>query len=141
MESLHGHNYRLSVILRGRCNQYGFLVDFRDLKSALRKVIATLNEAILIPTNEWIRIGHSNDGNVLITYQQTTFSLPAAQIVQLPILNITSELLAQHIAEQLLAILGPLAHSGQVSSLTVDVSESEGQSARYTITCDQSGPR
>jgi 6-pyruvoyltetrahydropterin/6-carboxytetrahydropterin synthase len=55
-ENLHGHNWKIEVFVRGpRLNDIGLLVDFKELKTATKKVMdqldhKNLNE--LIPFNE-----------------------------------------------------------------------------------------
>jgi 6-pyruvoyltetrahydropterin/6-carboxytetrahydropterin synthase len=43
-ENLHGHNYRVEVYVRGHeLDQAGMLVDFKELKSATRRVVDYLD--------------------------------------------------------------------------------------------------
>ena len=43
-ENTHGHNYKVEVHVRGRkLNNIGLLIDFKDLKSATRKVVEYLD--------------------------------------------------------------------------------------------------
>jgi len=43
-ENLHGHNYRVEVYVRGEhLDEAGMLVDFKDLKSATRRVVDYLD--------------------------------------------------------------------------------------------------
>ncbi len=43
-ENLHGHNWKVEVWVRGeRLNQIGILVDFKELKNALREVLSELD--------------------------------------------------------------------------------------------------
>lgn len=47
-ENVHGHNYRVRVIVSGpRLDSVGLLVDFVLIKQALRAVIATLDHRFL----------------------------------------------------------------------------------------------
>ncbi len=44
----HGHNYRVQVVVEGpRLNEIGLLMDFSDLKQALRAVCEPLDHAFL----------------------------------------------------------------------------------------------
>ena len=46
--NLHGHNYRVVVLMRGETlNEMGMLADFSDLKNALMEIIAPLDHACL----------------------------------------------------------------------------------------------
>ena len=43
-ENVHGHNYKVRVILQGpTLNSIGLLYDFKDLKSAIQEVICKLD--------------------------------------------------------------------------------------------------
>lgn len=47
-ESLHGHNYKVFVHVRGsQLNEGGMLLDFTELKAALKKVLARLDHTNL----------------------------------------------------------------------------------------------
>ena len=47
-EALHGHNYMVFVHVRGKeLNEGGMLLDFTQLKAALKKVLATLDHTNL----------------------------------------------------------------------------------------------
>jgi 6-pyruvoyltetrahydropterin/6-carboxytetrahydropterin synthase len=43
-ENTHGHNYKVEVYVRGRgLNNIGLLIDFKDLKTATKKVVDYLD--------------------------------------------------------------------------------------------------
>jgi 6-pyruvoyltetrahydropterin/6-carboxytetrahydropterin synthase len=47
-EKLHGHNWRIEVILSGdRLNQAGLLIDFKDVKTAANKILEDLDHSYL----------------------------------------------------------------------------------------------
>ncbi len=47
-EKLHGHNWRIEVILSGdRLNQAGLLMDFKDVKTAANKILEDLDHSYL----------------------------------------------------------------------------------------------
>ena len=47
-EALHGHNYKVFVHVRGsQLNEGGMLLDFTELKAALKKVLASLDHTNL----------------------------------------------------------------------------------------------
>ena len=47
-ESLHGHNWKVEVsVYAARLDQKGMVMDFRDLKAGLRKVLAGLDHKYL----------------------------------------------------------------------------------------------
>jgi 6-pyruvoyltetrahydropterin/6-carboxytetrahydropterin synthase len=47
-ERLHGHNWRIEVVLSGdRLNEAGLLIDFKDVKTAANKILEDLDHAYL----------------------------------------------------------------------------------------------
>ena len=47
-ENLHGHNWRVEVVVEGReLNFQGLLLDFKDLKGALKEVLKELDHSFL----------------------------------------------------------------------------------------------
>jgi 6-pyruvoyltetrahydropterin/6-carboxytetrahydropterin synthase len=47
-EKLHGHNWRIEVVLSGdRLNEAGLLVDFKDVKTAANKILEDLDHSYL----------------------------------------------------------------------------------------------
>jgi 6-pyruvoyltetrahydropterin/6-carboxytetrahydropterin synthase len=47
-EKLHGHNWRIEVVLSGdRLNEAGLLIDFKDVKTAANKILEDLDHAYL----------------------------------------------------------------------------------------------
>ncbi|CAH0486282.1 unnamed protein product [Peronospora farinosa] len=48
---LHGHNYRLAVIVTGRVGSDGYVVDFGEIKKISQVICKDLNELFLVPMN------------------------------------------------------------------------------------------
>ena len=47
-ERLHGHNWRIEVVLSGdRLNEAGLLIDFKDVKTAANRILEDLDHAYL----------------------------------------------------------------------------------------------
>ena len=47
-EKLHGHNWRIEVVLSGdRLNEAGLLIDFKDVKTAANKILEDFDHAYL----------------------------------------------------------------------------------------------
>lgn len=45
---LHGHNYQVSVTLSGEPNALGMVVDFSDVKKALKEILAPFDHAMVL---------------------------------------------------------------------------------------------
>jgi 6-pyruvoyltetrahydropterin/6-carboxytetrahydropterin synthase len=47
-ENVHGHNFRVQVVIEGeRLDETGLLVDFLDVKDAMRQIISRLDHVFL----------------------------------------------------------------------------------------------
>lgn len=43
-ENLHGHNWKVEAVVRGsRLNEIGILIDFKELKKALKEILSELD--------------------------------------------------------------------------------------------------
>lgn len=46
--NLHGHNWEVEIFVRGAClNDIGMLIDFRDIKSAIREIMKEVDHCDL----------------------------------------------------------------------------------------------
>jgi len=126
-ERLHGHNYRVSVAVSGaRLGDDGLLVEARRVKDEVRGLCAALDERVLLPEPS-ARVAIAAHGDAIeARVAGRSYRVPAADVVRLPIANVSVEGLAQHLWRELARALTSLA----LDSLAVEVSESDGQSAR-----------
>lgn len=140
-EPVHGHNYTAGVRVGGSHVQAdGYLVDFGDLKKALREVCKTLNNSVLIPAHSDVlqmRTIEAAQGTPaqldIVCEDGSNIRLPFKDCKVLPIVHSTAEELAEYIWIQLLLTYGlaSLLLSRSVEWLEVTVSERVGQGARY----------
>ena len=123
-ERLHGHNYRVFLSARGAVGQEGTVVDFAQLKQALRTLCAELDERMLVPTaSPRLEVETSGD-SVHLVEGTRRFVVPLADAVLLPIVNSTCECLATHLLGRLRERLGATSYR-----LTLRVEETPGQGA------------
>jgi len=124
-ERLHGHNYRVAVLVRGALDENHYVVDFIALRDSLRSIVQDLDHHVLLPTRHpTIRVVRQPD-EVVATFEQRRWVFPADDCVLLPVANTTAELLAKYIGEQLLAAL--TARQCAPDVLRVEVDENGGQ--------------
>ena len=138
-ERLHGHNYRVAVDVRGQmlADGSGYLVDFAVVKRATREVCAALDERFLCPArNPHLAVTRGADGESIslrAACDGALFVLPAADVVMLPVPNITVEALANELACRILSHAALAEHIGRaIVQFTVAVTETPGQEARIT---------
>jgi 6-pyruvoyltetrahydropterin/6-carboxytetrahydropterin synthase len=134
-EPLHGHNYRLALEVEGGAvDELGLLADCDRLKRAARAACAALDDKVLLPeANPYLAVGRSGGdkagrtGTVAVRFAEREYRFPAAEVLLLPIANVTMELLARWAWER----LAKVARGGAVESLMVEIEETPGQLCRY----------
>jgi 6-pyruvoyltetrahydropterin/6-carboxytetrahydropterin synthase len=127
-ETLHGHNYRVEVELAGdRLDEHGLLIDFQRVKRMLRQACARLDDRILVPDRSPELDCRADGDSVEVRYRDRRYRFPADEVLLLPLVNSSIELLARLIWEEL---AGQLEDS-LVELLTVTVEETDGQLCRF----------
>jgi len=125
-ESLHGHNYRVSVELEGSMDTVGYVMDFANLKCMVREIISSLDHKILIASqNTFLRMTHTGEG-MEVTFKEKKYLFPKQECMILPVPNCTAEHLAAYILIRLMSALRE-GNVRNVSVIRVGVEESEGQ--------------
>ena len=134
-ELLHGHSYKVSLALCGKVDPLGYLVSFTDLKQVMREVCSSLDGRFLLPSLCPFLTAKEENGQVTLNVNDGShFSFPAKDVLSLPIANVTVELLARHICQCFVVRAGASAMmKRQVVSVTIGVSETQGQEARFTV--------
>lgn len=128
-ELLHGHNYRVRLELTGhRLSDVGLLFDVSVIKRAIRERCAVLDERTLIPTGTDRLAVARRDGTVEVRFRDRVYAFPEADVVLLPLANVSIELLARMLWQE---VAGTLTGT-PVERLTVDVEETPGQSCAYS---------
>ena len=128
-ELLHGHNYRVRLELAGRrLSDVGLLFDVSVVKRAIRARCAVLDERTLIPTGTDRLAVAQRDGSVEVRFRDRVYAFPEADVVLLPLANVSIELLARLLWREVADTLA----GTPVERLTVEVEETPGQSCAYT---------
>jgi 6-pyruvoyltetrahydropterin/6-carboxytetrahydropterin synthase len=131
-ESLHGHNYRVGIVIEGPIDpECHFVVDFGVLKRIVRTRIDLLDHRVLLPTANPKLSFRETDGMTFVTYLGVqAYQFPTRDCAMLPIANTTAEMIAEWFARQVQDDL--LAAGGTVDLFEIEVEESVGQSASYS---------
>ncbi|HVB86650.1 MAG TPA: 6-carboxytetrahydropterin synthase QueD [Candidatus Dormibacteraeota bacterium] len=78
-EDLHGHNYKIRVVLAGQeLDSTGLLYDFVNLKHVIRTIIASLDHKYLNELPPFDTINPSAENLARHIYDQASKQLPAA---------------------------------------------------------------
>jgi 6-pyruvoyltetrahydropterin/6-carboxytetrahydropterin synthase len=100
-EPLHGHNYQVSVVMEGELDPAGVVLDFITFKPLVKQVCDALDHRTLIQTSSSaLRVRQSAQA-VEILYKKQKLLLPREDVILLPIVNTSTELLAEYIATQI----------------------------------------
>ena len=131
-ERLHGHNYRVAAEVEGELDDDQLVFDFIVLKKIMRELTDELDHRMLVPErSSKISIVPGED-SVRLAYEDREWVVPRGDCALLPIENTTAELLAKYLAERLREELS--RHGGLgLKGLRIDVDETPGQSAIYTL--------
>lgn len=139
-EKLHGHNYQVGVVLEAtRINDDGYIIPFRQIKDAIRKVCESLNERFLLPMNNPdLRIEDFEDGHIKITRPENKYYVfPSEDVVKLPIRQSTCEELSQYVSQRILQEVGEdWLRSKGIRLFQVSVCEAPGQEAIYRFSLE-----
>jgi 6-pyruvoyltetrahydropterin/6-carboxytetrahydropterin synthase len=127
-ERLHGHNYQMAVLLEGRrLDEEGLIADFDQTKGAIRSLCAWLDSRTLLPLASPHLTIRTTGEQVEVDYGDRSYSFPQQDVILLPMVNTSIELLAEMLWEKLVGELkGTL-----VQVLTVEVGETAGQTCQY----------
>lgn len=105
-EPLHGHSFTVTLRLHGEPDETGMVCDFSDVKNALAQVIAPLKRRTLMPAAPPGGRCDREAGQVVIACGTKLYSLPAGDVVLLPVGNTTTEQIAAWMLDQVLPVLG-----------------------------------
>jgi 6-pyruvoyltetrahydropterin/6-carboxytetrahydropterin synthase len=71
-ENPHGHNYKLLVTLQGReLDSAGLLLDFKDLKTAMKQVIARLDHQMINDVAPFTEVNPSAENLARYFFQES----------------------------------------------------------------------
>jgi len=133
-ERLHGHNYAVSVELEGELTAESWVFDFVALKRAVRRLCDELDHRFLLPEESEDFEIQQTDGEWEIRFEDRRYVFPEADVLTLPVDNITAERLAEYLCGQLLETLRREQDISNLTAITVGVEEAPGQTAFYRRT-------
>ena len=135
-ETLHGHNYRVGVVVEGALQDGSWYVfDFSVLKRIMRKLCDDIDHKVLLPTeNPHLQIAERGDAITVAYQEKPRYVFPKRDCALLPLPNTTVEMLAELLTTQLEAALTTEGAAG-ITAIEMEVEENFGQSATYRLTC------
>jgi 6-pyruvoyl-tetrahydropterin synthase len=129
-ETLHGHNYRVSVDVEGDLGAEGYVLDFGIEKRVARRVCDRLDAKTLIPVHSDCLQIREQAGQLSVRYEDDEFRFPMQDVVLVPIAHSSAEELARYLARE---IQHELAAEGvrRVRAIEIGVEETNGQAAHF----------
>lgn len=128
---IHGHSYIVDVEVEGqRSGKFGFVIDFKILKSITRDICKSLDHRVLIPVNSPdLDVTYEDEESIEFTVlNNLEYKLPREDVVLLPIISTTAESLSVYITQQ---IMDQLDSKDSLEYIEVQVNEGIGQGASY----------
>jgi 6-pyruvoyltetrahydropterin/6-carboxytetrahydropterin synthase len=127
-ERLHGHNYRVAVVVEGPLDENQYVIDFIALRDELKAILDELDHRMLLPTTHPLIRIEENDREIQATFipDERRWVFPRSDCLLLPVANTTAELLARYIGERLKAAIE--RRTGvRPERLQISVDENHGQ--------------
>ena len=133
-ETLHGHNYRVSVVVEGTLDRESWYVfDFVTLKRIMRKLCDDIDHKVLLPLeNSHLQIAEQGESVTVAYHNKPRYVFPKRDCALLPVPNTTVEMLAELLTGQLQAELAKEGATG-VTAIEMEVEENFGQAATYRL--------
>jgi 6-pyruvoyltetrahydropterin/6-carboxytetrahydropterin synthase len=126
MEPLHGHNYSVTIEVRGALTEDSWVIDFGLLKKAGRGICDELDHKFLLQRESKVLEIDEGVSNWKIRFGERGFVFPRSDVLALPIDNTTAERLAEYFILKLKKVLRENGATN-VDWIGVGVEEAPGQ--------------
>jgi 6-pyruvoyltetrahydropterin/6-carboxytetrahydropterin synthase len=130
-EPLHGHNYQVSVTMEGELDRAGVVLDFITFKPLVKRICDGLDHRTLIQAASAAIQVRERSEEVEVRYRKQKIVLPRQDVILLPLANTSTELLAEHIAEQIRRQVHRKFPQARLRFMEVGVEEARGQRGYY----------
>ena len=126
-EPLHGHNYQVSVVMEGELDPAGVVLDFISFKPLVKRICDGLDHRTLIQTASPVITLRQRPHEIELRYKQQKIILPRQDVLLLPLINTSTELLAEYVTSQIRRRVRRNFPKSQIRYLEVGVEEARGQ--------------
>jgi 6-pyruvoyltetrahydropterin/6-carboxytetrahydropterin synthase len=130
-EALHGHNYQVSVAVEGDLDTAGVVLDFITFKPLVKRVCDELDHRTLIQKRSPALQIRQSKQQVEVRYKGQQIILPKRDVILLPLVNTSTELLAEHIAGEIRRKVRQKFPAAKLRLIEIAVEESRGQRGLY----------
>ena len=126
-EPLHGHNYQVSVKLEGELDRAGVVLDFITFKPVVKRICDSLDHRTMIQSKCPILKLRQRAKEIEVRYKTQKIILPKSDVILLPLVNTSTELLAEHVAKLIRRHVKAKFHGAKIRAIEVGVEEARGQ--------------
>lgn len=130
-EPLHGHNYQVSVTMEGELDRAGIVLDFIAFKPMVKRICDALDHRTLIQTESPAIEVRRRAKEIEVVYRKQKIILPRRDVILLPLANTSTELLAEHVADQIRRQVKRQFPGSKIRLMEVGVEEARGQRGFY----------
>lgn len=129
-ERLHGHNYQVQLQMSFQTDsevmlQKGFCIDFHEIKVWLKKRLDQWDEFVLLPALHPDFRFEEKGPRLEVSFRDRFYVFPKNEVVRLPLVNTSVELLSKLLAEETLQEFRGRGAQG----VEIRVEETPGQGA------------
>jgi 6-pyruvoyltetrahydropterin/6-carboxytetrahydropterin synthase len=130
-EPLHGHNYQVSVTMEGELDRAGVVLDFIAFKPMVKRICDALDHRTLIQTESPAIKVRQRAKEIEVVYRKQKIILPRQDVILLPLVNTSTELLAEHVANQIRRQVRRQFPGSKIRHMEVGIEEARGQRGLY----------
>jgi len=127
-ERLHGHNFKVAVVLHARVGDNGLCFDYGIYKARVVALCRELNEYFLLPGRSPLLAIEENSEGLVAVFGDERIPFLRGDVKVLPVRNVTLEELAGYLLERLLEDRDAVAAHG-IDAIEVSVASGPGQGA------------
>lgn len=127
-ERMHGHNFTVNAAIDVVVQDHGIAFDYAIYKDKLSKLCKQLNGYFLLPSKSPYLMIEEQEDYYVGHFNNEKIPLPKADVILLPLRNISVEELAIWFLDQLVSEAAEIEHY-QIQGITIQVYSSPGQSA------------
>lgn len=133
-EALHGHNYQVELTVELKDTSFKKMVSFSVFKEALRTLVKEWDEKVLVAKmNPFYEEVARSKKELEFKLCKKRYVLPLDEVELLPIENISSEALAEHLLGLWTKEVGEKKLKTWAESVVLRVDESPGQGASVEL--------
>lgn len=126
---IHGHDYGVKIRLHGE-KVKGILIDFTDLKKAMRDAISELDHKLLIPGNSSEAVYKVENGEVEVRYEDKRIVAVERDVYVCDVEVTSSEELSYYVGRKIAMNLGSRPN---LTAMEVSIEEGPGQGSFVEI--------